>query len=192
MGEPVPRTPSPAALAAIAHVARLQTRPAVPVPEALDALIAHVVAVHHRAIRELLGVLTVLSEELGLAPAHVARHRDAVDALVSILAPHLAKEERVLFPGLLQPPRPPGALDTPLRVLAEEHAAAGAAFDELIAASAAVRADSPDDPVVAAIADAVTLLRDLVAHHIALEENVLFPAARQRALAAHHHLEDLP
>lgn len=174
---------------AIAQAQRLLARPivAAPAPPALDDLLAHIVDVHHAGARQWLDVLTSLAAAPAIAgQPHGAALPGAVALIVAILAPHLAKEERVVFPYVrrLADPVPARArfdsLAAPLRQLDDEHAGAAHAVVALRAAVARLAVHAGERDEVAIFAAATAALEDDLARHLALEDAVLFPAAQLR------------
>lgn len=150
------------------------------------ALAEHIVAVHHRYLHEELPLLTALAAKVrdvhGERHPELERVAELVDALRADLEPHLAKEERILFPAIAtaaagQRLFPFGTLENPITVLMREHDGAGELLEELRATSAGYAV--PDD----ACASYRSLYERLVAleldtHlHVLKENHVLFPAA---------------
>ncbi|KAB2892660.1 MAG: hypothetical protein F9K40_17995, partial [Kofleriaceae bacterium] len=109
---------------AIVEVERLLARPIVAPPTELDDLVGHIIDVHHASARQWLAVLgqLVAGAEISRLPGGSALQR-TVARVTAILAPHLAKEERVVFPYMrrLGDPAPARArfasLAQPLRQL---------------------------------------------------------------------------
>ncbi len=150
-------------------------------------LVDHLEAVHHAYLHQELPRLDALAEKV--ATVHGERHpellavRADVRALVDDLDPHLAKEERVLFPLIRELAAavsaggtPSSPLTAPIQVMRMEHDHTG----ELLAK---LRTDSldfalPDD----ACGSYQALYKGLVeleadTHlHVHKENNVLFPA----------------
>jgi len=94
---------------------------------------------------------------------------DFVAYLEDDVLAHFALEEELLFPEMAQHP---ALAQGPLRVMHAEHAA----FRELLAAARAARSARDGEHLGAAAADLAALLEA----HIAKEDRVLFPLARQR------------
>ncbi len=154
---------------------------AAPIP----ALIQHIVDTHHAYTRRALRDIPPLLERV--ARRHAGGHRELLEisalyqALATELAPHMTKEEEVLFPyalALADGASPSACFSTvraPISVMQREHDTAGALLRHLHQAARgyAPPADACDSyrALLAALSD---LERDLHAH-IHLENNVLFP-----------------
>ena len=158
----------------------------------LDALTDHIVQRHHRYVREMTpSIQTWLAK---LVARHGGRHpelaqvRDAFDQLTNELAAHMAKEENILFPAIDDlasarraghhlPASPFGTVLHPVRVMEDDHRAAG----DLLANIRNLTQDFalPDDACTTYRLCYTELQRfesDL--HwHVHLENNVLFPRA---------------
>jgi regulator of cell morphogenesis and NO signaling len=154
--------------------------------DALDpaALVQHILRTHHAYLHEELPALRALADKVD--GVHGCRHPELaevarlVHALADDLEPHLAKEERVLFPAITYQAaaapaagRPP--LAAPIRVMMTEHDAAGALLAALRTAAQGYRV--PADGC-ASYHGLYARLADLEAdtfRHVHLENNVLFP-----------------
>jgi regulator of cell morphogenesis and NO signaling len=150
------------------------------------ALADHIVATHHRYLHEELPLLDELAAKV--LAAHGANHpelhdvRRLVAEVVADLQPHLAKEERVLFPAIhalaAGPVQLPfGTVQNPIRMMHVEHDRAGELLVELRAAAADFVV--PDDacPSYRSLYERLAAL-ELDTHlHIHKENHVLFPAA---------------
>ncbi len=104
--------------------------------------------------------------------------RDAVHELADELTTHMAKEEQVLFPWILS-----GRGHTaggPVRQMVREHEDAGRALQRLRLLTNRFRAPAEACETWRALLRELEALDESLRHHIALENNVLFP----RALAA--------
>jgi regulator of cell morphogenesis and NO signaling len=158
----------------------------------LDALTRHIVERHHRYVRET--TPTIQAWLAKLAARHGERHpelaqvRETFDALADELAPHMTKEENILFPfiddlaaarraGTRLPGSPFGTVLHPVRVMEEDHRAAADLLTRLRTLTAGFT--PPDDGCTtyrACYAELERFERDL--HwHVHLENNVLFPRA---------------
>ncbi len=171
------------ALAAVPEAPADETWASMPPAELVD----HLESVHHAYLHAELPRLDALAEKV--ATVHGDRHpelvavRADVRALVDDLDPHLAKEERVLFPLIRElsaavdaGETPPAPLTAPIRVMRAEHDFTG----ELLAK---LRADAldfalPDDACGSyqALYQGLAQLEADTHLHVHKENNVLFPA----------------
>lgn len=168
-----------------------------------EQLIEFIVSHHHAYVRTMIPVLRAHTRKV--AAVHGERHPETIaiaehtEAVLQELASHMVKEERMLFPYIIElfkadrsgaaaPVSPFGTVQNPIRMMEQEHRSAG---DEL----AAVRTLSSG---YAPPADACTTYRicyqELQAfekdlhQHIHLENNILFPRAveLEQAFASTH------
>lgn len=159
--------------------------------DALDAaaLIEHILRTHHAYLHEELPALRALADKVNTE--HSCRHPELaevarlVHALADDLGPHMAKEERVLFPAIARQATEAGGagmpLDPPIRVMMAEHATVGALLEDLRAATH--HYEVPADGC-ASYSVLYARLADLEAdtfRHVHLESNVLFPQALNMA-----------
>jgi regulator of cell morphogenesis and NO signaling len=158
----------------------------------LDDLTAHIVNTHHAYVREsaprISRWLTKLVARHGRQHPELAEVQATFERLSDEMATHMLKEENILFPfvdalarsvrdGRRQPPSPFGTVLNPIRVMEDDHQAAGA---ELARLRALTRGFVPPD-------DACTTYRmcyeELARYeadlhqHVHLENHVLFPGA---------------
>lgn len=150
------------------------------------ALADHILITHHAYLHEELPLLEALAEKV--ASVHGQRHPELADvrrlvaALRADLEPHLAKEERVLFPAIHaiangQREFAFGSIDNPIRIMRTEHDRAGELLTELrtTAADYAVPADGCAS--YQSLYDRLEAL-ELDTHlHVLKENHTLFPAA---------------
>jgi regulator of cell morphogenesis and NO signaling len=159
-------------------------------------LVDHIEGTHHHYLWEELPRLDALLEKVD--GVHGARHpelgtvRDLFAALRADLEPHLAKEERVLFPMIRElavaTTRPTfhcGDLRNPISVMMREHDAAGAILERMRAATNDYRV--PDDGCTSyrTCFDGLSALEADTHLHVHKENNLLFPMVvhREEALA---------
>lgn len=162
------------------------------------ALADHIVATHHVYLHEELPLLDALAQKVegvhGVRHAELADVRRLVAELHADLEPHMAKEERVLFPAIhaLAEGRhdfPFGTVANPIRVMRTEHDQAGELLAELrrVTKGYAVPADG------CASYQSLYARLEAVEHdthvHIHKENHVLFPAAEGSAMYADLHAE---
>jgi regulator of cell morphogenesis and NO signaling len=158
----------------------------------LPDLVRHVVDTHHRFTREALARIKPLMAKV------LARHNAAHPELETVartfhrladeLAPHMLREEQVVFPHVLSlyddgPPhrRPFGGLANPVRELTVEHETAGSLLDELRILTSSFTAPPQGCGSYRALYAAMDELRRDLMVHVALENQVLFPRALARA-----------
>jgi regulator of cell morphogenesis and NO signaling len=162
----------------------------------LNALIRFIIETHHVFTRtELARIDTLLGKVIarhGAAHPELAAIGERFRELQADLEPHLSKEERVLFPYIAlledwrqgtaaQPDACFGSIDNPLQQMHAEHERVGALLKELRRLSG--NFGPPDDacPSYRAAYLALEGLESDLMRHIHLENNVLFPRARQLA-----------
>lgn len=161
-----------------------------------ETLIGFIVGNHHAFVRRALPSLIAHTQKL--AVVHGGRHpelhevarltQEVADEMLS----HMAKEEQVLFPyiaavaeavrnGMPAPGAPFGAIDNPIRMMEEDHAAAGAAVARIRELTRGYVA--PEDGCATyreGLQQLQAFEQDLHAH-VHLENNILFPKARRLA-----------
>jgi regulator of cell morphogenesis and NO signaling len=160
----------------------------------LAALIAHIVEKHHTFTRQELARLdALLSKVCGV---HGQNHTELFhiqkqfQELSRDLEPHMLKEERVLFPYIVQmeeavknhrtPHSPPfGTVQNPVKVMMAEHDAAGNILREMRELSSDYTV--PEDGCISyqTLYGALAALEADLHQHIHLENNILFPRAAE-------------
>lgn len=162
------------------------------VTAALGELINHIVEKHHvftKAEIDRLRLLIVKVENAhGQNHTEIARLRSLFETLSAELEPHMMKEERVLFPYVMQMedaarserphPNPPfGTVANPVRMMMMEHETAGELLKEMreITGNYAV----PPDACISyqTLYQALDAFEKDLHQHIHLENNILFPRA---------------
>lgn len=150
------------------------------------ALADHIVEAHHRYLHEELPLLDALAEKV--AGVHAERHselhdvRRLVAALRADFEPHLAKEERILFPAihalaLGHRSFPFGSIENPIRVMTLEHETTGTILADLRRASGGYRV--PEDACASyrSLYERLAALEFDTHLHIHKENHALFPRA---------------
>lgn len=164
-----------------------------------QALIHHLLDDHHAFTRNELARLETLLDKLA------GRHAEARPELLAIracfldlrddLLPHLEKEEKVLFPylealerhrleGQPLPPACFGDIENPLRQMEQEHRTVNGLLKQL---RQLTQGYAPPADICSSYRVALQALEGLEAdllQHIHLENEVLFPKAREMAKAA--------
>jgi regulator of cell morphogenesis and NO signaling len=154
----------------------------------LADLIDHIEAVHHTFTRDELARATTLMEKVarvhGDGHPELAIMRGVLAELRDELIPHLAKEERVLFPRIRALAGGGGAamaamIDAPIQVMLAEHDHAGDLLQHLRFLSKDYRLPDGACGSYRALYQALEALEQDLHQHIHLESNVLFPRARR-------------
>ena len=150
------------------------------------ALADHLVATHHRYLHDELAPLEALAEKVegvhGRRHAELATVRRLVHELRADLEPHLAKEERVLFPAIraLYAGRRDfsfGTVANPIRVMSAEHDRAGELLAQLRDATGGYVAPPDACASYAQLYDRLATLEHDTHVHVHKENHRLFPAA---------------
>jgi regulator of cell morphogenesis and NO signaling len=155
-------------------------------PSEPGALADYIEATHHAYLHTELPELAVLAAKV--TTVHGARHPElsAVNVLVTALRidlePHLAKEERVLFPAIRaltlgERGFPFKTVRNPVRMMTAEHDRAGALLAELRTVTCAYSPPSHACASYRSLYERLEHLERDTHRHIHLENNVLFPAA---------------
>lgn len=150
------------------------------------ALAEHIVTTHHAYLHEELPLLEALAVKV--ARVHGARHpelarvREVVAAVRAELEPHLAKEERVLFPAIAALAEgtdgfPFGSIAHPIRVMVAEHDRAGALLAELRTMTQGYQVPPDACASYRSLLERLSVLEEDTHLHVHKENNVLFPAA---------------
>lgn len=160
----------------------------------LTDLCDHIENTHHAYLNTELPRLQAMIAKV--INAHGAKHpelqavREAFSALQAELAPHMFKEERILFPAIRQleqssvaPGFPFGSIGNPIRMMEHEHDNAGDALAKIRRATAdyAIPADACNTFRV--MLDGLAQLERDMHQHVHKENNILFPRAIQREQA---------
>lgn len=152
----------------------------------LEGLVEHLISTHHAYLHEELPAVAALAEKV--RQVHRARHAELdevaalVDALREDLEPHLAKEERILFPAIRalvagQRSFPFGTVANSIRVMAAEHDRAGELLTRLRAATGGYTVPADGCASYAALYQRLEAL-ELDTHlHVLKENHTLFPSA---------------
>jgi regulator of cell morphogenesis and NO signaling len=150
-------------------------------------LVDHLESTHHRYLHSELPRLDALAEKV--ASVHGERHPELLDVLADVkdlrddLEPHLAKEERVLFPMIreLCSASGPisfhcGSLRNPISMMMIEHDRAGALLEQL--RDRTVDYIAPPDACASyrALYQGLAELESDTHLHVHKENNLLFPA----------------
>ena len=160
--------------------------------EPLTALVRHILDTHHVFTRKAIDTLPALATQVRLRHGEARPETREVAALVhhlaGDLAPHMQKEEQILFPfiesleGALETGAGPagscfGSVRNPIRMMMREHDAAEAILKALRAVTRdyALPADASES--FAGLYSGLQELEADLTEHIRLENEVLFPRA---------------
>jgi regulator of cell morphogenesis and NO signaling len=162
----------------------------------MGELIDHIVARHHAYLREKLPHLEGLFDQV--VAAHKASHpelqelRDVFAALKDELTLHMLKEEKILFPMIVQleavlemPHFHCGSISNPIRVMEHEHVDAGNALTLLRAMTSGYTPPADACARYRALLDGLAELEADLHLHIHEENNILFPRAAAAEDALH-------
>jgi regulator of cell morphogenesis and NO signaling len=162
-------------------------------------LVAHIVEKHHKFTRQELARLEALLAKVcgvhGQNHPELFRIQKQFQELSRELEPHMLKEERVIFPYIMQMeeaaknnrtlPAPPfGTVRNPVRVMMAEHDAAGDILREMRGLSSDYTV--PEDACISyqTLYGALAALEADLHQHIHLENNILFPRAAETEASA--------
>lgn len=150
-------------------------------------LARHIQAAHHAYLTAELPELVTLADKV--AGVHGGRHPELAEvarlvrALHDELLPHLAKEDRVLFPAIAALEAGPasfgfGTVANPIAVMTAEHEAGGELLGRLTAATGGYRTPADGCASYALLYRRLAHLEADTHLHVLKENSVLFPAAR--------------
>ncbi|MBP9211464.1 MAG: iron-sulfur cluster repair di-iron protein [Bacteroidetes bacterium] len=158
----------------------------------LDALIDHIVMVHHAYVSRMIPVIYAHTQKV--ASVHGLRHPEVVkiaehfSAVAEELMQHMKKEEMILFPYIRRlvaakrsktpmAPSPFGSISNPIAMMEREHANAGDGLYQIrdLSSNYLPPADACTTYQVS-FRELEEFERDLH-RHVHLENNILFPAA---------------
>lgn len=156
----------------------------------LDKLINHIIDVHHTYVKENIPLILEYSNKV--AKVHGDRHPETIGinrqiyALVDELMPHLTKEETVLFPYILkllevnaQPNPSFGTVQNPIRVMMDEHDAAGEIMKSISELSSEYTPPADACATYRVLYQKLLEFENDLHQHIHLENNILFPRATE-------------
>ena len=158
----------------------------------LADLIAHINSTHHAFVRSECPRIEALTAKVagvhGRNHPELLRVEEIFRALADELGIHLMKEEKILFPYVMQmeesvaagevvPPAMFGTVMNPIRMMLQEHDGAGEALRALRHVTGDYKL--PEDACISyrTLYDALQGLEKDLHQHIHLENNVLFPRA---------------
>ncbi len=158
----------------------------------LSELIDHILETHHVFTRQELTRLDALLTKV--CDAHGERHPELASlqnlfkSLAEELAPHMMKEERVLFPYIVRmeeavatveqvPPPPFVTVRNPVRMMSLEHDNAGALLSEMRRTASNYEAPADGCMSYRTLYQALKEFEEDLHRHIFLENSILFPRA---------------
>lgn len=161
----------------------------------LTELAEHIVATHHKYLREELpridGLIQKVFQAHGTKHAALAQLEATYRAMRAELESHMSKEENLLFPAIRMletaPERcqfPFGSVANPIRMMRHEHDNAGAALRHLSGLTAGYTPPPDACPTYRAMLDSLARLEQDLHLHIHKENNILFPRAHDLELVA--------
>jgi regulator of cell morphogenesis and NO signaling len=158
----------------------------------LEILSAHIVATHHAYVKRELPRLATLAEKVvarhGGTKAELPIIQSTLAQLDAELSQHLAKEEAILFPYVVELERaltagtakPHGCFGTvanPIAMMTQEHDAAGVLIADIRRLSHNFVTPPDACPTYHAFYDGLKEFEQDLHQHIHLENNILFPRA---------------
>jgi regulator of cell morphogenesis and NO signaling len=164
----------------------------------MEELVSHIVATHHAYVNRELPRLAVLAQKVvnrhGTTRAELVELQSVLATLDEDLTQHLAKEEAILFPYIVQlersntegTPKPPacfGTVASPVAMMTAEHDAAGLLLAQIRRLSDNFTTPEGACPTFHAYYDGLKEFELDLHQHIHLENNILFP----RAIKAESH-----
>lgn len=146
--------------------------------EPLSAIIDHILAAYHEPLREELPRLEAMARKVVRVhgdkdPERLPAILDTVTALARELEEHMMKEERILFPMIVEGRG--GEAGGPVSVMEHEHLEAAAALSALRELTDEFRAPDYACNTWRALWAGLEALDGDLKEHIHLENNVLFP-----------------
>lgn len=158
----------------------------------LGGLVRHILREHHdferRELPRLKGLSAVVARRVGAAHPELVRLADLVANLADELEAHLLREERVLFPylvdleraarGEIEVPRPRfRSLRHPLRIMAAEHSVEDEMITTLRESTEGYACPDDADDTWRELLDGLRALDADLTRHMHLEDGVLYPLA---------------
>lgn len=157
----------------------------------LADLVEHILRRYHDRLAEDLPRLSAMAA--AVVAAHGASHPEVREvaatlaALRADLEAHTWKEERVLFPAIVERERVTGGAGTspglplagPIQAMEAEHEEAGRAFARLRSLSTDYQPPSGACPTFRGLYQGLSVLESDTHRHIHLENNILFPRATE-------------
>jgi regulator of cell morphogenesis and NO signaling len=157
----------------------------------MEELVAHIVGTHHSYVKRELPRLAVLAQKVvnrhGETHAELPVIQSLLAQLDEELTQHLVKEEAILFPYIVSLERAGasgvvpsscfGTVANPIRMMTQEHDAAGALLAQMRHLSQNFTTPPNACPTYQAFYDGLREFEQDLHQHIHLENNILFPRA---------------
>jgi regulator of cell morphogenesis and NO signaling len=154
-----------------------------------DEVIAYILAHHHAFVREALP--RIAAHMLDVTEAHGERHSELYDVadvfarLTNALLLHMEKEERILFPWIIEaarqgghsPPAMYGTIVKPILMMEREHEAAAESVALIRELTDGYEPPQDACPVYRLWLEELKAFDEDLRAHVHLENNILFPAA---------------
>ena len=164
-----------------------------------ETLIGFIVGNHHDYVKRALPSITAHARKI--AAVHGSRHPELhevarlIDEVAAEMTSHMAKEEGILFPyisalaeaareGKPAPAAPFGRVDNPIRMMEEEHKAAGDAMARIRVLTRDYSAPEDGCTTYRMCLEELDVFELDLHVHVHLENNLLFPTARALAVGA--------
>jgi len=155
---------------------------------ALTELCDHIEQTHHAYLKtelpRLHGMIAKVLSAHGASHPEMSDVQEAFAALEADLAPHMFKEEQVLFPAIRRleasdtpPAFPFGTVANPIRMMEQEHDNAGDALDRIHRATGDHTVPEDACNTYRAMLDGLRQLELDMHQHVHKENNILFPKA---------------
>lgn len=166
--------------------------------KSMEELVNHIIATHHAYVKSELPRLATLAKKVvsrhGAIRPELLQLQSALATLGEELTQHLAKEEAILFPYIVQleralrdgrsePDACFGTVANPIAMMMREHDAAGSLLAEMRRLSGNFTTPEGACPTYHAYYDGLREFEVDLHQHIHLENNILFP----RAIEAQAH-----
>lgn len=166
-----------------------------------DFLVDHIINVHHTYVEENLPLLLQYADKVmkvhGAHDTELVEINDMVKRVVTELAGHMKKEELILFPFIkkmvqaqkegITLPRPAfGTVDNPIAMMEDEHENAGELFREIAELSNNYTPPEHACNTYKAFYAKLEEFENDLHLHVHLENNILFPKAKQMEKAVIH------
>jgi regulator of cell morphogenesis and NO signaling len=160
----------------------------------LNELVEHIITTHHAYVKQMIPVIYTHTQKVkkvhGENHPEVVEIADHFEIVAADLQQHMHKEEQMLFPYILSllnaqttgsvvSPSPFGSVKNPIRMMEQEHQAAG---DEMYGIRSLSSGYTPPEDACTTFRVSYQELQEFekdLHQHVHLENNILFPKAVQ-------------